>query len=352
MIEVMRNELSKWYQKHKRTLPWRSEPQPYFVWLSEIILQQTRVEQGLSYFNKFAEAYPNIEGLAKADLDEVLKLWQGLGYYSRARNLHFAANQVMNEFDGQFPSTYNDILKLKGVGSYTAAAISSIAYNQPHAVVDGNVIRVITRLFGISESVNQSATLKKIQALADELLNELNPSEHNQAMMEFGALQCVPKNPNCEVCPLAIVCLARANGTVSGIPLKDKKIKRRARYFHYIIAINNGKVIISQRGTNDIWGGLFEFPLIENDSVDFLTPSQLESFFTISIKSLLKVQSEKKHVLSHQDIHANFYHLEIDNVNDEKLNLVALSDLHTFALPRLIDRYLENHDLISGENRH
>jgi A/G-specific adenine glycosylase len=352
MIEVVRNGLHRWYLQHQRSLPWRSNPEPYHIWLSEIILQQTRVDQGLSYYLRFIETYPTIRHLAAADQDEVLKLWQGLGYYSRARNLHFAANQVMDQFQGKFPNKYDDILKLKGVGSYTAAAIASIAFGEPRAVVDGNVIRVISRLFDITASVNQASTIKEIQSLADELMDAKHPSTHNQAMMEFGALQCTPKNPNCSVCPLETVCLAKAHNRVSELPFKDKKIKRRSRFFHYIIAQDKKNVVLSQRGTNDIWGGLFEFLLIENESKELLNPSQIENALPISLKSLHKTNSERKHVLSHQDIHSNFYHIEIDRVDDDKLIIVALDDLHTFALPRLIDRYLENHDLISGEKRH
>ncbi len=352
MIEVVRKGLQSWYEQHKRTLPWRSKPEPYYVWLSEVILQQTRVDQGLSYFNTFIKTYPSIQDLAAAELDDVLKLWQGLGYYSRARNLHFAANQVITDFNGIFPENYEDILSLKGVGSYTAAAIASIAFNQPKAVVDGNVIRVISRLFDITASVNHTSTIKEIQALADELMDINNPSSHNQSMMEFGALQCTPKNPKCEVCPLETSCLAKTNGHVSMIPLKDKKVKRRTRYFNYIIAHYEDKLVISQRGTDDIWGGLFEFLLIENSSSNILTPSEIEGLLPISVKSVGKINAEKKHVLSHQDIYANFYHIEINPVKDDKLNIVALDDLHTFALPRLIDRYLENHEVISGEKRH
>ncbi len=352
MVKVVRKELRNWYALHQRTLPWRSHPEPYRVWLSEVILQQTRVDQGLSYFNKFVETYPTISTLAAAPLDDILKLWQGLGYYSRARNLHFAANQVMEKHQGIFPSRYEDILGLKGVGSYTAAAISSIAYNQPKAVVDGNVTRVIARLFDITASVNQSTTLSQIQDLADALMDREHPSLHNQSMMEFGALQCVPKNPNCEVCPMSDVCQAREKNHVSLIPLKDKKTKRRSRYFHYVLAQYGDKIALSQRGTDDIWGGLFEFPLIENDSIDVLPPLHIEKALSISIKRIVKINSERKHVLSHQDIFANFYHAEIDGAIDDKLNLVAWADLHTFALPRLIDRYLENHDPISGEKRH
>ena len=221
---IISRNLARWYETNKRNLPWRHTKNPYFIWLSEIILQQTRVEQGLPYYRKFIETYPNVESLATAPEDDVLKLWQGLGYYSRARNLQFAAQQIMSEHGGQFPTEYGQIIDLKGVGIYTAAAISSFAFGSEKAVVDGNVIRTITRLFNISEPVNKRSTQLQIQALANRLLDTSDPGAHNQAMMEFGALHCVPKQPDCHICPIKTHCASFAAGTVDQIPLKEKAI--------------------------------------------------------------------------------------------------------------------------------
>lgn len=347
-MNEIRNILSRWYQENKRDLPWRQTKNPYTIWLSEIILQQTRVEQGMPYFIRFSEAFPTVATLASAEEDTVLKLWQGLGYYSRARNLQAAARQVMKTFDGVFPTNYDDLIRLKGVGPYTAAAIASIAYQEPKAVVDGNVIRVISRLFGIAKPVNETAVAKRIATLAQSLLDEDAPGEHNQAMMEFGALQCVPQNPKCTACPLQQHCEAYRLQLVTQVPHKNKKTKRRSRYLHFFVATSEDHVLIEKRGANDIWAGLYQFPLIETENTDEIAFDSMEKALGCKIETVTNINPHKKHVLSHQDLHATFYHIKVKKPYAVKFEAVHNRELHTFALPRLIDRYLENHDLESG----
>lgn len=343
--------LMAWYQDNKRDLPWREDPVPYKVWLSEIILQQTRVEQGLPYFHRFVDQFPDVIALAIAKEDDVLKLWQGLGYYSRARNLHKAAKIITQTLHGVFPNRYDELIKLPGVGSYTAAAIASIAFNESKAVVDGNVIRVITRLFGIVEPADDKSTLSKIQKISSELLLNQNPSDFNQAMMEFGALQCIPRNPDCSQCPLRASCIANATQMVENLPLKLKKIKRRNRHFHFAILTDGINILVDQRKQKDIWEGLYQFPVIEKSESILLNSEELLTL-TNCKGNLLRVNEVKKHVLTHQDIYAHFYHFKSDNLSSSKFQLVSLSELHTFAWPRLIDRYIENYVIESGKKRH
>lgn len=320
-----------------RELPWRETKDPYKIWLSEIILQQTRVDQGLAYYEKFVAHFPEIKSLADADEQLVLNLWQGLGYYSRARNLHFAAKQVMNEFEGDFPSTYIDILKLKGVGKYTAAAISSFAFDEPQGVVDGNVYRVLSRVFDIDEPIDSSKGQKTFQLLANELISKQNPGEHNQAIMELGALVCTPSNPNCHSCPVQNMCLAKGNNTITERPVKSKKTKVTDRFFHYLV-VQNGTELFIEKRTDGIWKNMYQFPLIETKSKDL--PGELEN---------IKVHHEHsaKHILSHQRIHATFYRLsELPNQFDQnELIKISLKELEDYPIPRLIDRYLEDVNL-------
>ncbi len=348
---VISRLLIDWYKANKRELPWRTEVSAYRTWLSEIILQQTRVEQGLPYFGRFIEAFPTIEDLATAPEDRVLKLWQGLGYYSRARNLHKAAKMVVDTYGGQFPSSYEEIIGLPGVGPYTAAAIASIVFGEEKAVVDGNVIRVISRVFGITEPVDQTATRKQIEALSALLIAGQDPSDFNQGIMEFGALQCTPKQADCSSCPIQNHCWAYANDAVYDIPLKSKKVKRRSRYLHFIVANDGKNFLLEQRGDDDIWRGLYQFPLIETDGDVELAIDEVFSSLKLDGK-VLRVNKSSKHVLSHQDLFARFYHVESGALTAEKYLLVSGAELHTFALPRLIDRYLENYDLRTGKKRH
>jgi A/G-specific adenine glycosylase len=279
------NQLIYWYLQNDRDLPWRKSKNPYFIWLSEIMLQQTRVNQGLAYYITFTKEFPTVFDLANASESKVLKLWQGLGYYSRARNLHFSAKYIANELNGEFPSTYDEIKKLKGVGDYTASAISSICFNKAEAVVDGNVYRVLARYFGIKTAINSSAGIKEFKKLAQTLIDPTQPGTHNQAIMDFGALQCKPQNPLCETCPFNSSCIALANKTIKELPLKEKKIKVRKRYFNFLVFISdNHQTVLSERKGKGIWQGLYQFPLVETEKS--VSKETLQSENPTEIKSL------------------------------------------------------------------
>lgn len=257
-------QLIFWYLQNKRELPWRKTKDPYRVWLSEIMLQQTRVAQGLPYFLKFTEAFPTVFDLAKAEESEVLKLWQGLGYYSRARNLHFTAKYISEELEGVFPKSYKELLQLKGVGDYTASAIASICYDESFAVVDGNVYRVLSRYFGVATSINSTKGIKEFKELAQTVIDETQPGVYNQAIMDFGALHCKPQNPLCDECPLAESCVALANNSVKELPVKEKKIKIKKRYFNYLVPVTeDNQTVLEERVGKGIWQGLYQFPLVE-----------------------------------------------------------------------------------------
>lgn len=327
--------IADWYRQNSRSLPWRQTNNPYFIWLSEIIMQQTRIEQGTAYYNKFTTNYPSIIDLANADEKQILNDWQGLGYYSRARNLHLSAKIVRDEFNGNFPSTYDDIIKLKGVGNYTAAAISSFAYNEKKAVVDGNVYRLLSRVFDIATPIDSSKGKKEFQLLADELIPSENPGSHNQAIMEIGSLVCTPKSPNCEECPLIELCISRSNNTVKIRPVKSKKTKVRDRFFHYIIYNTNDSTYIEQRTQKGIWQNMYQFPLIEIESRD---SKQIDYLWANQIKE----SKEIIHKLSHQTIHAKFHHLnkKPDKIKQSWIK-IKNENIQDYPLPRIIDRYLE-----------
>ncbi|MBL4723936.1 MAG: A/G-specific adenine glycosylase, partial [Lutibacter sp.] len=257
------NQLILWYLSNKRDLPWRSTRNPYHIWLSEIILQQTRVDQGMAYYLKFIKVFPTVNDLAAASEEQVLKLWQGLGYYSRARNLHFSAKYVVEQLSGVFPSTYDEILKLKGVGDYTASAIASFCFNEVAAVVDGNVYRVLSRYFGISTPINSTKGIKEFKLLAQELIDVKDPGTHNQAIMEFGARMCKPQNPDCISCPLNESCVAVSEKSIKNLPVKVKKIKIKQRFFNYLVIQTKDKKTKIGKRENGIWKNLYEFPLIE-----------------------------------------------------------------------------------------
>ena len=258
------NILIYWYLQIKRDLPWRKTKDPYLVWLSEIMLQQTRVAQGMSYYLAFSEAFPTLKDLANADESTVLKMWQGLGYYSRARNLHFTAKYVSNELNGKFPSTYKELIKLKGIGDYTASAIASICFDEPNAVVDGNVYRVLARYFGIDIPINSTKGIKEFKILAQSLLDTKHPGVHNQALMDFGALQCKPQNPDCEKCPLNSGCVALEKKQIKQLPVKEKKLRVTKKYFNFLVFVTeDNKTIFEERKGKGIWQGLYEFPLLE-----------------------------------------------------------------------------------------
>lgn len=340
--------LIRWYEENQRDLPWRRTSDPYLIWISEVILQQTRVVQGLDYFNRFVGRFPDVRSLAEANEDEVMKYWQGLGYYSRARNLHAAAQQVMTFFGGLFPKTREGVLSLKGIGDYTAAAICSFAYQLPYATVDGNVYRVLSRLFDIDTPIDSGEGKKYFTELAQSLLDVRRPDLFNQAMMEFGALQCVPKSPDCVRCPLNNKCLAWASHRVEQLPVKAGKTVVKPRYFNYLHVHGKGETLLSKRTGNDIWRNLYEFPLIETDRpVTFGELQQRTSFrdlFT-DMKDVEVVREvvAKKHVLSHRVIYAIFYEIEVPVFSPimEKYLKVADSQVEDYAVSRLIQSYLE-----------
>lgn len=346
---IINSLLVNWYENNKRDLPWRNTRDAYTVWISEVILQQTRVKQGLDYFRRFLHRFPDARTLARAHEDEVLKLWQGLGYYSRARNLHAAAQQIDERFGGKFPNTYADIISLKGVGEYTAAAIASIAFGLPHAVVDGNVFRVIARLFAIDTPINSAAGKKLFAEVAQSLLNTQFPGTHNQAMMELGATVCTPANPRCEQCPLADFCMARAQKTMADFPVKIRKNSVHDRYFHYFHIVHGVHTYIAKRTNDDIWKNLYEFPLIETDAAADLTQLMQNERFKEIFGSLSELRIDAKlslkHVLSHRRIFAVFYRVEI-GANEKfttahKYIKITDNEMADYPVSRLTHKYLE-----------
>ncbi|MEL1239631.1 A/G-specific adenine glycosylase [Flavobacterium flavipallidum] len=342
---IFHNLLIKWYLQNKRDLPWRNTVNPYLIWLSEIMLQQTRVAQGLPYFLSFVDAFPTVFDLANADEEKVLKLWQGLGYYSRARNLHKTAQYVATELNGVFPDSYKGLLQLKGVGDYTAAAIASFSYNEAVPVVDGNVFRVVARYFDIETDIAQASAKKEFAELAFELMPKDKPAIFNQAIMEFGALQCVPKNPDCGKCVFNESCAALQKKKVDQLPVKLKKLKVRNRYFNYIMLSDaDEKTLIQKRTAKGIWHNLYEFPLIETDKeedFEFVSNAvQQESFFVNPIISM-RACNEKSivHKLSHQHLHIKFWKL---NVKGKVDNGITKEELKQYPFPIVIHNFIES----------
>lgn len=338
-------KLIGWYTDNKRDLPWRNTRDPYHIWLSEIVLQQTKVAQGQGYYERLLVNFPTVEHLANAPEELVMKLWQGLGYYSRARNLHAAAKQIQTEFNGSFPTNYVDIRKLKGVGDYTAAAIASFAFGLPHAVVDGNVYRVLSRLFGISTPIDSATGKKEFAKLAQELLSVSQPDTYNQAIMEFGALQCVPKSPACSTCVFCDNCYAYQHQKVAELPYKAKKTKQRSRYFTYIVPHENAHVWVKQRKeSKDIWQNLFEFPLVETKNKLSDTEREKEILNLLGSNfSIEYVSQEYKHVLSHQILWTHFAVVKVKEKHSIKLSAykkVDAEEFSTLALPRLVDKFV------------
>lgn len=336
-----------WYHQNKRSLPWRKSLNPYKIWLSEIILQQTRVAQGAPYYLRFVEQFPTVHHMANAREEEVLKLWQGLGYYSRARNLHATAKIVVNQYNGEFPDTYNELLKLKGVGDYTASAISSICFNEPQAVVDGNVYRVLSRYFGIDIPINSAEGIKYFKSLAEKVMDVNDIRDYNQGIMEFGAIQCSPKKPLCLHCPLNESCVALQKGIVGQLPVKLKKTKVRNRFFNYIIPIyidadGNRFTNLQQRKGKGIWQNLWEFPLIESNSmleiedVDNRYKQLFEGNGEIELVEFNEVAII--HKLSHQHLHTKFWIL---NTNTEIPNQISFEKIKDFPVPVLIADFIK-----------
>jgi A/G-specific adenine glycosylase len=337
MAESLMKDFSKkimaWYHEHKRELPWRDVPSAYYVWLSEIILQQTRVSQGLPYYHRFVERYPSVKALASAPEQEVLRLWQGLGYYSRARNLHKCANEIVNKYGGQFPETFDELKKLPGIGDYTAAAIASISFKKPVAVVDGNVYRVLARLFGVATPINSPQAKKEFTALANQLISTDQPDIHNQAVMEFGALHCTPQNPQCEECPFKKVCAANIHGQQSSLPVKEKKLTVRERHFYYLVEKSGKKLHLRKRTDKDIWHGLYDFELVERKKP--LTKKALAQEIGTDDFELTEPY---KHVLSHQVIYAQFVLLA--NGAKSRKKYYSKKEIDELPKPVLISRFL------------
>tara|TARA_R100000935_G_C2805710_1_gene152564 strand:- start:114 stop:1163 length:1050 start_codon:yes stop_codon:yes gene_type:complete len=340
--------LINWYLGNKRDLPWRKTNDPYHIWLSEIMLQQTRIEQGLPYYLSFTKAFPTVFDLANASQEEVLKLWQGLGYYSRARNLHETAKFVANNLDGIFPDNYKDLLELKGIGDYTASAIASICYNEVAPVVDGNVYRVLARYFDIETPINSSAGQKEFKALAAELIDREDPATYNQAIMDFGSMQCKPQSPLCGSCPLSNSCLALKNNKIAMLPVKLKKAKIKKRYFNYLVFLSEeNETVLEQRVGKGIWEGLYQFPLLESSSlIDAEALLAESSLFPESdvYEPKISLYNDKPiiHKLSHQHIYTQFWILENAELD---INAIPLSKIHEYPVPVLIANFINEFEL-------
>lgn len=362
--DTFRNTLTKWYLANHRMLPWRQTSDPYAIWVSEIILQQTRVNQGIDYYQRFIARFPDIQTLASASEELVLKIWEGLGYYSRARNMHATARFLVNNHSGRFPQDLKELEKLKGIGKYTAAAIASIAYNKHAAVVDGNVLRFIARLFGIEESIGSAFTIKEISRIANELLNPEAPGLFNQALMEFGALQCIPANPNCTVCPFANDCVAFKTGKVAILPIKAKKAKVSERFFNYLLVKHrhNGLpcILLKRRNQADIWKHLYDFPLIETNKL--LSVKQLEqhaefrALFNGFNPAIEVYKASYRHLLTHRIIHARFF--KVSMREEVPFNFFVgfncVNDIRQYPLPKLINNFIAdqglNHDCFCSKS--
>ncbi|OKS89421.1 A/G-specific adenine glycosylase [Mucilaginibacter polytrichastri] len=340
------DEITNWYNANKRDLPWRNTTDAYTIWLSEIILQQTRVEQGMPYFYRFLERYPNVAAFAAAHEDDILKLWQGLGYYSRGRNMLSTARLVNEQYKGTFPTRYNELIKLKGIGEYTAAAIASFAANEAKAVVDGNVYRVLARYFGISEPINSTKGKKLFQETANSILNMEHAGIHNQAMMELGAIICKPKNPACGICPVNTGCYAFLNNAATQLPVKLKTVKVRERYLNYFLITDGDKILMKKRGMGDIWANMYDMPLIETS--EMLTPHEvlqlseaIEYFGTDA--EILEVSGPVKHMLTHQRLKVNFIKIDSKKIKlQQEWFYIEVENLKKIAMPQIIFIFLTN----------
>lgn len=346
---VFASKLLTWYQRHRRDLPWRHTQDPYFIWLSEVILQQTRVAQGLPYYYRFVEAFPTVGDLAQASEQEVLRLWQGLGYYSRARNLHQTAKIIAEQYGGVFPSTYAELLKLKGVGHYTAAAVASFAFGERVAVLDGNVYRVLARVFGETTDITSPAAKRVFGELAGRLLPTQHVADYNQAIMEFGALQCVPAAPQCMFCPLALDCQANATGRQASLPVKHKKLRIRERFFHYIIVKKGELIAMRQRGAKDVWASMYDFWLFETQTQASLEMLADDAALRAALRAGV-VQGPSPlttHVLTHQRIHTTFWTLEVSDIISldlpPELAFYSLDEIQQLPKSTLINNYLSEY---------
>jgi A/G-specific adenine glycosylase len=337
--------LNHWYSNNKRELPWRQTTNPYFIWLSEIILQQTQVNQGLPYYMSFIEEFPTVYELAKADESKVLKLWQGLGYYSRARNLHHTAKYIVEDLDGEFPDNYEDLLKLKGIGDYTASAIASICYNEASAVVDGNVYRVLSRYFGIETPINTTKGFREFKLLAQKLMDTINPADYNQAIMEFGAVQCKPQNPFCENCPFQTSCVAFEKKIINELPVKKKLLKASKKHFNFLVILSkNQQTILEKRKGKGIWQNLYQFPLIDSKEELFhkdivLALKDIKLLKEDSFEVSLYNETVIIHKLSHQHLYTKFWIISVDEIEQKG---IFVNDIRNYPVPVLIGNFIDD----------
>lgn len=333
--------------ENDRKMPWKGEKNPYKIWISEIILQQTRVQQGLEYYNRFIKAFPDVHHISSAPESNVFKLWEGLGYYSRCKNIIATAKYISSELNGKFPSAYEEIIRLKGIGSYTASAIASFAYNLPYAVLDGNVFRVLSRFFGVDIPIDSTEGKKHYSELANKLLDKKNPGQYNQAIMDFGAVICLPKQPLCDECPLQQKCIAYLKGLVNILPVRQKKIIRKVRWFYYLIIEFEDKVYTRKRTQKDIWQNLYEFVLIETDrnlSFEKLKKSILfQNIFGSAPYEIITISPTKTWQLTHQIIHGRFLKINVTSpVSIEGYELVTQEELNRLPFPKFISSYLKD----------
>lgn len=343
------NGIIQWYEMNKRDLPWRHTTDPYRIWVSEVILQQTRVEQGLAYYERFVERFPDIEALSNAEEDDVMKMWQGLGYYSRAMNMHRSAKIIHHENQAKFPASYEEIRRMHGVGDYSASAIASIVYGEPCPVVDGNVLRVISRYSGIKEPLNTSAGKKKVKDILAGLIDPAKPGEFNQAIMELGALVCKPKQPLCPECPLRQNCYAYLNNLTAELPYINKPKISRKRYFNYLVILsrqgNLQYLWLNKRTGNDIWRNLYDFPLIESETelsdADVKKTGQFKRIIGTDQYSFSPVNENIRHILSHQELRVKFFILYSENFHHPDYLKVNVLDLKNYAVPKPIENFLK-----------
>lgn len=350
------DKLITWYSTNQRDLPWRATSEPYEIWISEVILQQTRIDQGHDYYLRFISRFPDVHSLAAAEEDDVLKMWQGLGYYSRARNLHTTAKAIVENHNGKFPETYDGLITLKGIGAYTAAAIASIAFGQATPVIDGNVLRVISRWFAIEEPVDKAAGKKMISESLSEIFDFEQPGLFNQAIMDFGALVCRPKNPECRICIFRENCGAYHQNLVNQLPNKSKTTSQTTRYFHYLVIIfdKDGDLftVLKKRANKDIWAGLYDFPMIETthpcNPDELISSVQWKEIFGKEETELMNISEVYKHQLTHQQLFATFFLIRTGSriIRDDNEKIIKMADLHNFPMPRLVERYITENKAI------
>ena len=344
-MEEYRKALTVWYNHTKRELPWRESRDPYKIWVSEVILQQTRVQQGMDYYHNFLRLFPDIKSLAMAPEEDILKVWQGLGYYSRARNMHHAAKIILSTYDGKFPNDYESIRNLKGIGDYTAAAIASIAFDLPYAVVDGNVFRVLARLFGITTPIDTVSGKKEFYNLAQLMLDTDRPGEFNQALMEFGAIQCLPGQPLCTDCPLSGKCHAFANKAIGSFPVKSKQVKQKERYFNYLYIHQAEKLFLVKRGEKDIWRNMYQFPLVETttsaSSEEVISSDAWRVILANLAFTIETVFPERIHLLTHQKLHIRFFSIHLNEMEiPGHLIAVERENIARYPVPKPIEIFL------------